>query len=122
MKNALLRIAIFLFTAVSVHAQIPFDVYIEPHPMAGMPGVHSYAYAEYGNKILLVGGRKDGPHRRQPNQSFLAADNNLNFILINLDNNTVITRSINSLSTALQEQLQSTNMQSAQKGDYAFGV
>ncbi len=114
-------IGVFL-SASSVKAQIPFDIFVEPHPIAGMPGVHSYAYAQSGKKVLIVGGRKDGLHRRQPNQTFLPADNNLNFILLNLENNTVITRSITELSTELQEQLQSANMQSTQNGDYAYWV
>lgn len=120
MKNSAFLFFCLVLVSFSSKAQIPFDVYVEPYPVNGMPGVHSYAFARSGDKIIITGGRKDGLHRRQPNVSFLAAENNTDIILLNLENNSVITRSLSELSPELQEHLQSANMQSAQSGDYAF--
>jgi hypothetical protein len=120
-----MRSLIFIFLSLVLagtysKAQIPFDIYVEPHTVTGMPGVHSYAFARLGKKIVITGGRKDGLHRRQPNVSFLSGENNTDILLLNLENNSVITRSLSELSPELQEQLQSANMQSTQSGDYVF--
>lgn len=106
--------------AFELKAQIPFEVFIEPYAVSGMPGVHSYAHAQLGNKILIFGGRIDGLHRRQPFASFDPAFNNTNIILLDLAQQTVISRPLAELSVGLQEQLQSSNMQYAQKDGYVF--
>jgi hypothetical protein len=73
MKNWIIS----LFTAVSfmanANAQSPFEyaLQIDSVTIAGLPGLHSYAFAVADNKWLIVGGRKDGLHARQPFASYI---------------------------------------------------
>ena len=60
-------------------AQVPeeFAIELEPFTIASMPGIHSYAYAKTTDgKWLIVGGRIDGLHQRQPFAAFSETDNN----------------------------------------------
>lgn len=108
-----------LFFSFSLFSQSNFNysVYLKPIQIQGLTGLHSYAAAQSGNKILLIGGRKDGVHARQPFNAFPNASNNDSLIVVDLETKNVWKRSLNSLSVSLQEQLQSTNMNHYQDGD-----
>src|SRR5512139_3561441 len=55
-----------------------YSISLEPITIAGFTGLHSFATAQHEGKWLLIGGRTDGLHRRQPFASFAANGNNLN--------------------------------------------
>lgn len=99
--------------AVNINAQsfYPFKVKLEPIIPEGFKGLQSYAWAKNGNKVLLIGGRTDGLHRRQPFASFNKKYNNTEFIVLDLQQEKVWTKSMSGLPKAIAEQLQSTNMQ-----------
>lgn len=99
-------------------AQLPFTLALEPVVITNLPAVQSFAACSEGDKILLLGGRRDGLHRRQPFASFDALNNNTSIILVDMANQSFIERPLAELSVALQEQLQSSNMQYAKYGDY----
>ena len=44
----------------------PFEMLLEPLHITGMQGIQSYAVGQHGGKWMLIGGRIDGLHRRQP--------------------------------------------------------
>lgn len=91
-------------------AQEPFDVTIERDTIPGAPGLQSFVVGNYQGKLLLMGGRTDGLHQRQPFASFLAADNNVNIFVVDPVAKQTWSAPLSSLSTSLQEQLQSTNL------------
>jgi hypothetical protein len=77
------RIAlVFCLLAGGVRAQkFPFDVHVRPHYTHSALGVQAFAYAQVGDNILIIGGRKDGLHRRQPFASMDSAGNSLRFTI-----------------------------------------
>lgn len=94
----------------AVVAQTNFSVLVQPYSIPNLPGLHSFAAAQYDGKWIIIGGRKDGLHLRQPFNSFPSADNNTNIYVVDPINKAVWSTSVNSLSTSIAEQLQSTNM------------
>ncbi len=81
-KNISLIIGLVLFS-ISVLAQTtPFNIYIEPLNITGLGGLQAYAYGQHNGKCLIVGGRLDGLHRRQPFAAFDIAGNNNQLIVI----------------------------------------
>jgi hypothetical protein len=105
-----------LFFVNSLIAQ-DFKVELEPMIPKNFQGLQSYAWAKDGNEVLLIGGRTDGLHQKQPFASFNKKYNNTNFIVINLVTQEVWNHSFNDLSPSLHEQLQSGNMEFWQDGN-----
>lgn len=88
-----------------------FSLRLEPLEIDGLPGLQSFAYATWRDKWLLVGGRIDGLHRRQPWASFGEAGQNRYFYVVDPVLQQAWKASIEQLPVTLQEQLQSTNME-----------
>lgn len=93
-----------------------YSISLEPITIAGFTGLHSFATAQHEGKWLLIGGRTDGLHRRQPFASFAASGNNLNIFVIDPQTKQSMTAPIKDLPPAFNEQMQSTNMQFIQRG------
>lgn len=111
-------IVLFLLTClINTRAQVPFQVSLEPVVVEDLYGVQSYAWAQYEDKLLIVGGRLDGLHRRQPWASFDIPGHNTNLILVDVESNEVIYRNMDELSPSLKEQLSSSNMAFEQVGN-----
>jgi len=130
MKNYI-YIMLMLFASYSALAQSTFayDVVLTPVTVSGLPGLHSYAFAQSNGKWLIIGGRKDGIHARQPFNAFPGAQNNTDIYVVDIATQQSWSASLNSLPTGIKEQLQSTNMNFHQDGDalyiiggYAFSV
>ena len=98
----------------------PFNIYIEPMNISGLGGLQAYAFGQHNGKWLIVGGRLDGLHRRQPNAAFDVAGNNNQIIVVDPVSQQKWTAPITSLSVSLQEQLSSTNMEFYQDGNYLY--
>jgi len=113
-----------LLLVPTLHAQSFGDrrLVLEETPIAGMPGIQSFAWAQHQGQWLLIGGRTDGLHRRQPFAAFLAADNNTMAHVVDPVSGTVWSASLASLPAAQFEQLQSTNMEFMQQGDVLYVV
>jgi hypothetical protein len=106
-------VSTLLFSLVMLLGQaqnFDYKIHLEPIAIDGLDGTHSYAFATYNNEWLIVGGRKDGLHARQPFNAFPASFNNTSLMVINIDNQAVYSDDLNALSTNIKEQLQSTNM------------
>ena len=64
----------------SLYSQSSFDYQVQLNPLTipNFPGIHSYAFAQHEGKWLIIGGRVDGIHARQPFNAFPASSNNTN--------------------------------------------
>lgn len=121
MKKALL-LALTLLNGVTILAQDPFkySVNLNPVNIPNISGLHSYTFATQGDKWLIIGGRKDGLHPRQPFNAFSAAQNNTDIYVIDIQSKQVWSSPVTSLPTVIAEQLQSTNMNFTQKEDTLY--
>lgn len=99
-----------------------YTVELEPKTIDGLDGLHSYAFGQYAGKWILIGGRRDGIHARQPFNAFPPSENNTTIYLVDPIANTVITQTVLDLPASIQEQLQSTNMQFYQDGSTLYFV
>ena len=54
----------------------PFEIVLKADSVAGFNGLHSFAYGQRAGKVILIGGRPDGIHARQPFNAFPASQNN----------------------------------------------
>jgi len=98
----------------------PFSVQLSPLTIPGLGGLQSYAFGQWEGKWLLIGGRLDGLHRRQPFASFDLAGHNNQLIVVDPVQLQTWTSSLTALPAALQEPLQSTNMQYYQSGNTLY--
>ncbi len=98
----------------------PYRLALEEVSIPGLPGLHSFAFAQADGKWLIVGGRRDGLHARQPFNAFPAAQNNNQLYVLDIGSNQLWSASLSGLPAAVQEQLQSTNMNFHQLGDTLY--
>lgn len=124
MKTLLLSITFSLLTIANTFSQDSFNyrVELEPITIPGLIGVHSYAYAQSNGKWLIIGGRLDGVHARQPFNAFPENQNNTDVFVIDVNTQEIWSSSVNVLSTGIQEQLQSTNMNFYQNADTLYFI
>jgi hypothetical protein len=110
-----------MLSKITLTAQnTPFNLYIEPMEISGLGGLQSFAWGQSQGKWLIVGGRLDGLHRRQPFASFDIAGNNNKLIVVDPISKQFWTAPLTSLPTSIQEQLSSTNMEFHQEGKYLY--
>ncbi len=121
MKNIkILAILLFVFT-VKCNAQTePFEIVIEPVNISGLGGLQAFAWGQHDGKWLIIGGRLDGLHRRQPFASFSKDGHNNQLIVVDPEAKQNWSASLSSLPEEMQEQLSSTNMEFYQEGDYLY--
>lgn len=122
MKNILIVFLLAFFQSTTAQSTFEYDVVLTPVSVSGLPGLHSYAFAQHNEKWLIIGGRKDGVHARQPFNAFPGAQNNTNIYVVDIATQQSWSVSVNSLPTGIKEQLQSTNMNFYQDGDTLFIV
>lgn len=115
-------IALLMCTlTLPVRAQsAPFQIAIEPFQINGLVGIQSFAVGLDNGKWLILGGRTDGLHRRQPWATFDEAGQNRQLIVVDPVVLKKWSAPLTSLSVSLQEQLSSTNMEFLQEGDYLY--
>jgi hypothetical protein len=114
-------VALFFVMPTGAQGQTgPFSVLLQPVSVPGLPGLHSYVWGKQDGKWLIVGGRKDGLHRRQPTSSFAVADNNDRLYVVDPVTLQQWSAPLTSLPVALQEQLSSTNMEFHQKDNTLY--
>ena len=79
-------LALALAFSLLVQAQnTPFEIRIEPIAIEGLGGLQSFAVGQANGKWLLIGGRLDGLHRRQPWAAFDNAGHNTQMIVVDID-------------------------------------
>lgn len=120
MKLKYLFALIFGFYAAAAQSQAPLSVEIEPLEIPGLGGMQSFANGADNGKWLLMGGRIDGLHRRQPWASFDEAGQNNQLTVVDPISAEVWTAPLNSLPAPVAEQLRSTNIQFFQNGNTLY--
>jgi hypothetical protein len=118
------RIFTFLFLGSTFlsSAQTNFEVSIDEVTLPNAPALQSYVVGQHEGKWLLIGGRTDGLHQRQPFASFLASANNLMAYVVDPVGLQHWSVSLSALPTAVYEQLQSTNMEFVQRDTVLYIV
>ena len=121
MRAKIYFILLFLFVNNKFNAQISsFSIYIEPMNITGLGGIQSFAVGQNANKWLIVGGRLDGLHMRQPFATFDIAGHNTQLIVVDPITQQKWSAPLTSLPISIQEQLSSTNMEFYQAGNYLY--
>jgi hypothetical protein len=120
-KFAVFAFLFGLLSATTTFAQkAPFNITLEPVNIAGLGGLQSFAFGQHDGKWLIIGGRLDGLHRRQPFATFDVAGHNTQLFVVDPVTKQKWTAPLSTLPVALQEQLKSTNMQFYQVGNYLY--
>lgn len=110
-----------LFVLQTSEAQLlPYKIIIDSMVIPELGGLQSYAIGQANGKWLVVGGRLDGLHRRQPWAAFDVAGNNNQIIVVDPVKKEKWTSPLSSLDTNLREQLSSANMQFVQRENILF--
>lgn len=120
MKEILFSVLLLCYSLSLISQNENFNIILEPTNVPGLPGLQSYAFGQHGGKWLLIGGRIDGLHRRQPFAAFAPAGRNSNLFVVDPKSKQLWTASLSALAPAIQEQLASTNMQFHQDGDRLY--
>ncbi len=108
----------FVIISAFAYTQTPEDfiIEIEPINIAGAPGVHSYSWGKTSDqKWVIIGGRIDGLHQRQPFAAFLDDDNNKSAFVIDPITEEVWSTDLSVLPASIFEQLKSTNQNFVQR-------
>ena len=79
-------LAFILLNIGFIKAQPSFTVSVEEVNIENPVGVHSYSMAIDGQKVLILGGRTVGLHKRRPFEAFLEDENNKQLIVLDLEN------------------------------------
>ena len=120
MKKLLILLVFVFIQQIQAQSSFPYDVVLTPVTVTGLPGLHSYAFGQHNGKWLIIGGRKDGIHARQPFNAFPENQNNTDIYVVDVANDQFWTASVTTLATGLEEQLQSTNMNFYQDGNTLY--
>jgi hypothetical protein len=122
MKKLFSFVLLFLTTFAFSQSTFDYQVQLNPITLPNLPGLHSYAFGQSNGKWLIIGGRLDGIHARQPFNAFPSASNNTTIYVVDIATQQFWSASVNALATGLKEQLQSTNMSFHQDGDTLYIV
>ncbi|WCL81860.1 T9SS type A sorting domain-containing protein [Saprospira sp. CCB-QB6] len=118
MKQLLLYFFLLLTIGPGLFAQqaVDFRMWIEPvDSFSQIPALQSYVIGHHNNKWLVMAGRIDGLHQRQPNASFSSSEANNQIYVIDPEQKTFYAAPLTALPTSYQEQLSSTNLNYIQK-------
>ncbi len=118
----LFGLIITLFFQSNAQHRFNYSISLNPITVDQLPGLHSFAFGQHENKWVLIGGRTDGLHARQPFASFPKSDNNTRIYVVDISAKKMWSASITTLSNALSEQLQSTNMNFHQIEDTLYVI
>ena len=121
LKKLILASFSIVFFATSLNSQTAnYEIAIEPITVSGLGGLQSFAFGQHNGKWLILGGRLDGLHQRQPFAAFDIAGHNTQLIVVDPVTKQKWSAPISSLSTAIQDQIKSTNSQFFQEGNYLY--
>ncbi len=119
-RYLLLFLCLVYFFPSKAQQLFPYEIQLISVNINGLPGLHSFAYAKHENTWLLIGGRKDGLHARQPFNSFPQSQNNTTLYVVDIVTKQIWSKELTELSVGMKEQLQSTNMNFHQVGDTLY--
>jgi hypothetical protein len=99
-----------------------FTLELKPLMIEGLPGLHSFAYAQHDGKWLIIGGRTDGLHARQPFNSFPEKNNNATIYVVDVAKKSIYSASVDALPDDVRDQMQSANMNFYQEGNTLYVI
>lgn len=121
-----LCISIFFICTITSNAQYgklpPFQLQLEAIGGTNIPGFHSFAFAQAGDKWLLIGGRTNGLHGLNNNGGFPGEFKNDAVIVIDTVTWNFYQADLNQLPQNIAAPMRSTNMEYIQNGDYLYMV
>jgi hypothetical protein len=120
MKTYILSILLLISHVNFAQNDFNYSLELNPVTISGLPGLHSFAFGQSDGKWLIVGGRLDGLHARQPFNAFPASNNNTSLYVVDKVTQQSWSVSLSSLPTGIKEQLQSTNMNFHQDGSTLY--
>lgn len=97
-----------------------YQLSLEESTIPGLPGLQSFAWAQHQSRWLLIGGRKDGLHRRQPFATFQPEGANDRLFVVDPATGKVWSADLKGLPVPVAEQLGSTNIQFYQDGNTLY--
>lgn len=111
---------LYHFAAAQQGPLQPFSIELEQVESPQLPGVHSFAKAQYGDKWLIVTGRIDGLHSFFPNSAFAPTDANKLLLVIDTDDWQVWTTPLSILPYAIRTSLSATNTEFVQSDNQLY--
>ena len=100
----------------------PFTVQIEPVITTPLPAMHSFAFAQSGDKWLIIGGRTNGLHGLNSSGGFPPEYKNDMVTVIDTATWAVYTADLNQLPRSIADPMRSANMQYIQDGNYLYMI
>jgi hypothetical protein len=116
-KKSLLLVLLMSFSVIFSQSDFDYHIQLTPISIAGFSGIQSFAKAQHDGKWIIIGGRLDGLHARQPFNAFPSGLNNNLIRVVDPVTHQQWTAPLTNLAVGLQEQLQSTNMNFYQDGN-----
>ncbi len=124
-KNFLLLLFCFGYLLTPTKAQetdLPFSIELEDVTPNNWPGLHSFAFAEWNDLWVVVGGRTNGLHGFFLATGFPVTSANDDIWVMNPETGDIWTYNVSQLPDELAEVLRSTNPQYVQEGNYLYFV
>jgi len=112
----------FILNACATARETSFQIVLEPLTINGLEGLQTCVVGRHEGKWLILGGRLDGLHRRQPWATFDEEGQNKQLMVVDPVAMKKWSAPLTSLPVSLQEQLSSTNMEFFQEGDYLYVI
>lgn len=129
MKNNFKKITTLFFIvllSVNTFAQFgtmpPYTLSFEAITGTNISGVNSFAFAQSGDKWLIIGGRTNGLHGLNSNDGFPGEYKNDKVIVIDTTTWQEYTADLNQLPWSIADPMRSTNMQYIQDGSYLYMI
>lgn len=107
---------------VAQETTVPFSIELEDVTPNNWPGLHSFAFAEWNDLWVVIGGRTNGLHGFFLATGFPVTSANDDIWVMNPETGDIWTYNVNELSDNLTEVLRSTNPQYVQKNNYLYFV
>ena len=120
MKRYYFILWLIIFSFPSIAQDFPYRLHLDSISIPGLGGLQSYSFGQANGKWLIIGGRLDGLHQRQPWATFDLAGHNNQLIVVDPTTKQKWSMPISELDNALQEQLSSTNIQFFQRENNLF--
>jgi len=120
--TSILLILLALYLPAKTQSDFDYSIALEEIVLPGLPGLQSYIYAQHEGKWLIIGGRKDGLHARQPFNAFPQAGNNTMIYVADIASGELWSSTMETLPVSIREQLQSTNMNFSQDSDTLYVI
>ncbi len=120
MKKLPATLLFFFFVKLIFAQTATFTVAIEEEAFPGFPALQSFVEGRHDGKWVLIGGRTDGLHQRQPFAAFDPDFKNTSIYVVDIAAKQVWSKPLTGLPANLVEQLASTNMESVQRDDVLY--